>query len=104
MSEHTETPWVQIDHGVGELVVYCPETDKAICTFGDTDNFWAWPEHYFSSGVAEANAKHIVHCVNNHQRLVQALRDCVSGECDLNDIHNARALLAELDAGEGGEV
>lgn len=60
---------------------------------------------------AEANARHIVHCVNNHERLVEAVKELIESSCFMRDeysdmddaVDSARTLLAQLEAGEGGE-
>lgn len=56
----------------------------------------------------EANARHIVHCVNNHERLVQMLTRTVN-ECEMHPVpegllEEARALLAQLEAGKRGRA
>jgi hypothetical protein len=74
MSNVTPRPWASIDHGAGEIVVYRPETEEAICTFDDTDGSWGWPKNYSTNGNAKDNAAHIVKCVNYHEQLIHALR------------------------------
>jgi len=96
---HTPTPWrvgghcqpfqivhsVRIANGtfVNDSVAYVPETR----------------EEY------EANAAHIVRCVNAHDRLVAALRIAMSvikahhAESDVR-LKDARALLAEIEKGQ----
>lgn len=48
----------------------------------------------------EANARHIVKCVNNHDRLVEALDGLLDmwDGAPIDEWEKARALLAELDA------
>lgn len=86
MSEHNETPWyangpaVYMGADGGFSLRCCPNP--------------------------EANARHIVHCVNNHERLVEALRNTlrvIDGEDGTYSINRDRKLLAQLQAGKGGE-
>lgn len=92
MQNHTPTPWevgkygrVQAESSSGPL--------SSIVVSGFT----------LTGGVeAESNARHIVKCVNYHDRLVAALDDCVQ-HLDCADGFVARQLLAELSAHNGGE-
>ena len=126
MSEvkHTPGPWTtrkEIDgmHADWETWICSGMTGVAVC-----NNQTRRSTFKASREEAEANARHIVKCVNNHDRLVEALRE-VTGElhdeinakyseqdlryprmqramsADMDSIVKARALLAELDAERG---
>ena len=81
MKKHTPTPWaVGFGNGLSGDVIswqaYLDESearqipirhgDEAVCVinYGDPD------------GRSEANARHIVRCVNNHDALCELLRAC----------------------------
>lgn len=121
MSDVTARPWMVSSaicgkHDTETVSIYhypcdaaCYEVVETGCKCGD-------------EALTEANARHIVHCVNNHERLVEALRNAllameeyeekIEGEWgasrDLEDIERdgdlskeiieARALLAELES------
>lgn len=110
MSEHTETPW---------------EVSQATWDGKHINGTWGGSKNGASvfvarsgatigkdDSVAEANARHIVHCVNNHERLIEALREF--SELDQMSTENAvgfiedncrdlRTLLSSLEAEKGGE-
>lgn len=81
----SDAPWIGLKFGVmyqGSVVAECREITP------DAD---------------KANARHIVKCVNNHERLVEALRDMVDtftpgcNEYEWAIFENARQLLTELE-------
>lgn len=113
MSEHTKTPWVYVDDMYWGSI-WATKGDRPeirVASFVDCE----------ISDETEANAHHIVHCVNNHERLVEALRDyreCIEAahraRCGCGNLNQALArqeiaerkaddLLAQLEAGKGGE-
>lgn len=68
MSEHTRTPW-KVDKWLGS-------SDWAICyDAGSKGRGIAIAETTPGTGKELANARHIVRCVNSHDRLVEALRE-----------------------------
>lgn len=64
-----------------------PETQKQLIAIGRAHG--AAKGREVSPGIRVA--------AGYHERLVGAVRDCISGECDLNDIAKAEELLQELD-------
>jgi hypothetical protein len=82
---HTPTPWA-IDGFNGDNLIY--HGNERVCV-----------------EIADANAEHIVRCVNSYDRLVAALRGldltCARDSDNLDSCRcagcNARALLAEVD-------
>lgn len=109
MSEHTKTPW-KVDKWLGSKSYQWVIAYDA----GDKGRGISIAETVGGTGKEKANAKHIVHCVNNNERLVEALRELLDKyeDVDLSEpepkelttaVRVARTLLAELDAGEGGE-
>lgn len=85
MGKHTDLPWKvttrhYVDHivrpGLAQEVAYCGD-----CEYGDR----------------EANAQLIVTAVNNHARLVEALRDLCKPELGAGALTRARTILAQLD-------
>lgn len=93
MNEHTKTPW-SVDKRAKTLVNGA--TGHSVATTGGYSNNTMDPDKLH--GMLEANARHIVHCVNNHERLVEALRECVSNPYSVS--RKARAVLAELQANQ----
>lgn len=95
MSEHTETPWVARGSEIGVI-------DQS-----DTQSYGmmlviAFMDEFDFRDQWKANARHIVHCVNNHERLVEALRNLVDySECKNHYgvlyEEQARTLLTELE-------
>lgn len=74
---HTPTPWTYGTHGAGFIV-------------GSDDEFIAqtWDKYELDFKNAEANAAHIVKCVNNHDELVKALeaaRPLIEDGCFADD-------------------
>lgn len=92
MSEHTNTPWFVSDAnwlglsygvvtGSGKVIAACREIEK------DADL---------------KNARHIAHCVNNYERLVEMLTKLLAHPENGWTRHKAHALLADMnDAWEG---
>lgn len=109
MSEHTKTPWDYYVATMGgdDSAVIHPQgepDDYRICTVFDEAGKGTSPE---------ANARHIVHCVNSHERLVAQLEEAkefmeveLTGTAWADCRHMAHSignLLAQLQAGKGGE-
>ena len=121
MTNPTATPWRvgKVDRETQTVEIDAPHGHR-----GDGLNYSQWTAFAECVGaddqpdegivVAEANARHIVHCVNNYERLVEALREVVeSGVTITYDPHEmfarqheahqkARTILAQLEAGKGG--
>lgn len=89
-NKHTELPWAVFkEPETGNwFVVNSPS--GLVC---DMDG---------NGHTEDVNARHIVHCVNNHHRLREALDSLVDEPDDVNCRAYARALLAELDNLENG--
>lgn len=96
MAEHSPTPWVVSDHmedtPATHLRIWSPQ-DKSI---------EAWPEVavcYADDDLPiqemEANAEHIVRCVNAHDELVAALK-WISDVPDINEYHPRGNAIAEM--------
>ncbi len=96
MSEHTPTPWKWCFEDASVLAIYGPD--------GDEDHvLWAGicPACQETGGrctaPSDADANHIVRCVNAHQGLVAALTTCIA-QLDVMDcpahVAAARAALA----------
>ena len=109
MGEHTNTPWRtdELEHDTPyEPVDILGENGDLVCRFWIDDA--PVPEY---NRRQKANARYIVHCVNNHARLVEALqrlvRDCDNLEYEAGRValsqYDAEELLDELEAGKGGE-
>ena len=96
MSEHTKTPWgVEL----GEEVYICSEETQ--CDVTTVVNFDRTKEN-------EANARYIVHCVNNHEKLVALIKRiekdvAETGKVGQETMCNVDGLLCELEAGGGGQ-
>lgn len=74
---HTPTPWVYDRMGKNTVSTtnISGESGRFVCaTGGHSDN--RLPDHGLSEN--EANAAHIVKCVNAHDKLVEALRDVLT--------------------------
>lgn len=72
-TKHTPTPWVSPSRCVG---IYAPDRNgEMIASTGNSD-LKRYPP--FPQDECEANAAFIVHAVNNHAALVEALRDELS--------------------------
>ncbi|MRT30848.1 hypothetical protein [Herbaspirillum sp. CAH-3] len=100
MNKHTPTPWLVEKANVhaGQVAVFYD---------GEKDAwFELWSEHWGDGIDAKANAEYAARCVNSHEALVRALRDCVSVfEGDLDglaviqpELRQARAALAAAGA------
>lgn len=95
MTEHTPTPW-----RADWRDIYDSNGDK-ICTFSEYNPQWEDDETFVRS---EANASHIVRCVNSHDALVKALEDMVDNfneeklewmvSAEKGAVANARAAIA----------
>lgn len=102
--KHTALPW-EVDERFKTLVKGAP--GYSVATTGGYSNNTMDPDEL--NDMLEANARHIVHCVNNYDRLREALSlltYAVSVQGDNRHESrkavvvardNARALLAELD-------
>lgn len=104
MSEHTKAPWIV--HDFTELFGDDPRQVTISCTHPDTITVCAMDRALTAEiGEAKANARHIVHCVNNHERMVKMLKEAVSKSRanKMGWIQDAAALLAQLEAGKGGD-
>ena len=82
MTPHSELPWKVDKSSEEEICVIVPWSDKVkpfnTALFGDYRGGHICSLQ-FNNGVptkeqAEANAAFIVHCVNNHEKLVEALQ------------------------------
>lgn len=114
MSEHTPTPWIVSsaicgEHNTETVSIYhypreavCYEVVETGCKCDD-------------EALTEADARHIVHCVNNHERLAEALRSLISAIDNIGGEHceglivaekkaaKAEALLAQLQRSDNNE-
>lgn len=107
---HTPTPWLYTPHAatIGGVIWHqfgmAPVLIASI--YSDTN------KSGIGAGETEANAAHIVRCVNAHDKLVAALRDLcerdwayIGGDADTGNpdslysrVKRARAALAEAEA------
>lgn len=96
MSEHTKAPWqVRVSNIVS----------VGVAEGGEHWQFSGIVQCLGPREVAEANARHIIKCVNYHNRLMEHLRDVIGvidGDGGTFNIKGARALLSELSAHNGG--
>ena len=105
-NEHTPTPWMVSKEQDNQYVIRHPgeKWDLATCWFpraavreGDKDSEAFWDA---LRDEQDANAAHIVKCVNSHDALVEALREVVSdidagcAAVRLDLVAKARAALA----------
>ena len=108
MSKHTPLPWDWEEHGVGEIVVFTEDNQDAVCIFDDGADgaLYSFPDDYVTNGNAKANAKLIAMAVNNHAKLVEALRELVDAEWMVTHdwggdraavLSKASSLLAQID-------
>lgn len=84
MSKHTETPWEiqRLNHADGELWLqighngYGPITEIVGGCVGKPSQWQPVSEFKYlhDDKLAEANAQHIVKCVNSHEGLVEACK------------------------------
>ena len=79
--KHSPTPWEFEEIKTFNLHHVDDAKGQSICDMYFKTGRDNYPEFHRKAN-AEANAKHIVHCVNNHDALVEALRD-IAG---LNDV------------------
>jgi len=113
MSEHTREPWSireEIDGRNAGWMTWIMGGDKGVAVCNNQARAATFRA---SKNESEANARHIVHCVNYHDRLREALREVTAilawvahGECraiqddpimpSAQAQEVARALLAEL--------
>ncbi len=95
MSEHTKTPWAIHDNGYYfEIGVPAPDSSLGV-----------HPTVMIGVDYCnEANARHIVHCVNNHERLVEMVGALLANPSDSFTVHMAESLLSSLEAEKGGEL
>jgi hypothetical protein len=98
--KHTPAPWKYIRHGQSNFLW----SDKTNCPLGvDIQQVLGRPEH-----EVEANAAHIIKCVNAHDELVMVLKDLVyqchaygnSDDLDLPNTYTATQLLSKLEGGD----
>ena len=118
MAEHTPTPWVVDedpleDKGYKTLITIPEKNGFQGTSIAYVNHNWNDADHgerRISWAEAEANARHIVHCVNVHDDLVKALESILkvrvegweniwAGSNRCQDI--ARAALARAKGGEG---
>lgn len=109
MSEHTREPWSireEIDGRNAGWMTWIMGGDKGVAVCNNQARAATFRA---SKNESEANARHIVRCVNYHEWLVEALRAvdwekaASWGIVDMNDADKARTLLAKLQADKGGE-
>lgn len=115
MSDITARPWRtdELEHDTPyEPIDILGENGDLVCRFWIDDA--PVPEY---NRRQKANARHIVHCVNNYERLVDQVKDCLEmmeeserryeqgqDAPNMNDeIKYTRTLLASLEAEKGGE-
>lgn len=100
MRDHTKTPW---EVRVEQITPTSNETCYTVVT----------DEYDIVSPMLgirkEEDARYIVHCVNNHKRLLEVLRNVMAYLPQTDgwtvkdmEIDEARTLLAELEAEKGG--
>jgi hypothetical protein len=94
MAEHTPTPWIVDedpleDKGYKTLITMPGKNGFQGTSIAYVNHNWNDADHgerRISWGEAEANARHIVHCVNVHDDLVKALEEAIGiltcGEVD----------------------
>jgi hypothetical protein len=83
MAEHTPTPWIVDedpleDKGYKTLITMPGKNGFQGTSIAYVNHNWNDADHgerRISWGEAEANARHIVHCVNVHDDLVKALEE-----------------------------
>ena len=108
MAEHTPTPWVVDedpleDKGYQTLITMPGKNGFQGTSIAYVNHNWNDAEHgerRISWAEAEANARHIVHCVNVHDDLVKAL-EAMLGNYSSADLLDAKAALARAKGGEG---
>lgn len=107
--KHTPTPW-----NVSTWVEQPNNRTKPMVAAKGVTIAITHPAPICQESECEANARHIVKCVNYHDRLVEALRDMVNSydlvelaECEppamTEAMGNAEALLAQLDTKKESE-
>ena len=99
-NKHTELPWFA--HDFTELFGDNSMQVTISCTHPDTITVCSMDRGLTGDiGESRANARLIVTAVNYHHRLREALRGALNAK-SMEDYHDARALLAELDNLENG--
>lgn len=106
MSEHTKTPWCtdELEHDTPyEPIDILGENGRLVCRFWIDDA----PVHDYNA-EQRANARHIVRCVNNHERLVALVKRiekdvAETGRVRQETMCNVDGILYELQAEKGGE-
>lgn len=74
-TKHTPTPW----HTAEE---WSNQYDAAVIAGGPNSFVLAGAFYMGGTDQAKANAAHIVRCVNAHEALVAACKDCLEGRGD----------------------
>lgn len=95
MSEHTKTPWLIVP---GKAFIYALD-ENGVNRFQASIDGAHCPE-----SELVANARHIVHCVNNHERLVEMVGALLANPSDSFTVHMAESLIADMEAEKGGEL
>lgn len=100
--KHTPTPWLVTQSGACETLIRAegPHGKKIASTF--VSSYGGTNRDSYIRGIKtnEANAEHIVKCVNAHDELVAALKEAIiviKGEgWDVGDLENALAKAGAL--------
>jgi hypothetical protein len=85
--QHTPTPWC-----------YAPDSKHIRIHGGGMDHPIAWTPRLFDGALDQANAAHIVRCVNSHDVLLAALRELVEHAERVTESH------ARLENERGSQV
>lgn len=97
MNKHTPTPWALNTDDIPPTI-YAEVNQHCIAILDDSSGAYKFDD----VATCEANAEHIVRCVNSHDALVKALQECLQntggGWIAASVIDRARAALAAAGA------